>query len=321
MPKRRLGIALLMPSPVDVEVDALRRALGDKTLERIPPHLTLVPPVNVREDRMDDALRVLRAAAAQVRPFELRLGPPRTFLPVNPVLYLEVSRDLGPLRTLRDAVFVEPLERKLTWPWVPHVTIADEAAPDRIEAALTALHDFRAVAVFDRVHLLEEGPGRRWEPIADAPFAGPVVVGRGPLELDLAVGERLDPDAAAFSGREWRVYDDATYGDDWAPKVPFAVSARRMGDVVGIAVGWTVGSYGYLSTLLVAAAHRGEGIGGHLLRAVEDIARSRGCDRLDLRTPTDERAAPFYRERGYVDVTVLPNERWGRDFVQLRRTL
>ena len=66
MTKARLGVALLLPAGVSAEVDGLRRALGDGALGRIPAHLTLVPPVNVREDRLGHALAVLRSAAAAV---------------------------------------------------------------------------------------------------------------------------------------------------------------------------------------------------------------------------------------------------------------
>jgi 2'-5' RNA ligase len=170
VPKRRFGVALLVPAPLDHEVDGLRRALGDPALGRIPAHLTLVPPVNVRDDRVDDALAVLREASAAVEPFEAELGPAASFLPDNPVVYLDVGGDVGALNLLRDAVFVEPLARPLTWPFVPHVTIADDAAPERIEAALIALSDYRVRITFDAVHLLEEQPGRLWEPIAEEPL-------------------------------------------------------------------------------------------------------------------------------------------------------
>src|SRR3954469_23553721 len=187
MPKRRLGVALLLPPPLDREVDTLRRACDDGALGRIPSHLTLVPPVNVREDAMGDAFRVLRESAASVSPFTLQLGPPVTFLPDNPTLYLKVSGPgLDALRKLRDGVFTPPLERPLTWPFVPHVTIADEMAPDRIAAAVEALAGYRATVTFERVHLLEEtrtAKGRIWKPIADASFAVPAVVGRGGIEL------------------------------------------------------------------------------------------------------------------------------------------
>jgi 2'-5' RNA ligase len=72
----------------------------------------------------------------------VRLGPPTTFLPVNPVVFLEVAgAGADEVRRVRDAVFVDPLERHLTWDFVPHVTLADEAVPERIAAALAALRD------------------------------------------------------------------------------------------------------------------------------------------------------------------------------------
>ncbi len=64
MARVRLGVALLVPPPFDTEIDGLRRALGDGALGRIPAHLTLVPPVNVREERLGEALAALRRAAA-----------------------------------------------------------------------------------------------------------------------------------------------------------------------------------------------------------------------------------------------------------------
>src|SRR5438309_8595120 len=91
MPKVRLGVVLLIPPPLDREIDTLRRAVGDGTYGRVPAHVTLVPPVNVNAERLPDALRVLRRAAAGFRPFSVHFGPPATFLPANPVLYLPLA--------------------------------------------------------------------------------------------------------------------------------------------------------------------------------------------------------------------------------------
>src|SRR5579859_4867068 len=124
--RRRLGVAVLLDPPVSDEVDGLRRAVGDPSLGRIPPHVTLVPPVNVRRaDLLAAVDRLRRAAAATPGEIHLTLGAVTSFLPDNPVLYLAVGGDLGALRGLRDAVFAPPLERSLSWPWVPHVTLAD----------------------------------------------------------------------------------------------------------------------------------------------------------------------------------------------------
>ena len=268
MPKARLGVALLVPPPYDRSVDALRLAVGDPALTRIPPHLTLVPPVNVREDRLDDGLRVLRDAASATTPFELVLGPPTTFLPVNPVLYLDVSGDVEALLALRDRVFTEPLRRELTWPFVPHVTVADEAPPERIEAALAAMASFRVHVAFDRVHLLQEGPGRVWAPIADAPFAEPAVIGRGGLPLELTVTDALDREGVSLKQRR-----------------PFAVTARRDGVVVGIAYGSTGDGVTRVEELVVDEPHRRQGIARHLAAAVRSLAAERGAEQIEWPQP------------------------------------
>jgi 2'-5' RNA ligase len=309
VPRLRLGVALLVPPPVGTEVDGLRRACGDGALGRIPPHCTLVPPVNVREDRLSDALSHLRDAAGATRPFRVELGPAQTFLPDSPVLYLAVGGDgFDALLDLRDRVFSEPLSRPVTWPFVPHVTLAEEMEVSRIDASIRALANYRAEVTFERVHLLEEGDGRVWSPIADIAFAAPAVVGRGGLELELTVSDAVDVDGRDLGLREWGPWDER----------PLALTARRGGLVVGTAEGWTHGGIGYLARLLVAADRRGEGVGTQLLAAFESEARARECTRLVVRTFADSRAERFYRGRGWVEDARWP---WidGRVFVQLVR--
>lgn len=264
MPRVRLGVALLVPAPVDAEVDGLRRALGDGALGRIPAHLTLVPPVNVRDERLGEALAVLRAAAAATLPFTATLGPPATFLPDNPTVHLAVADAGGDVRRLRDKVFVEPLARPLTWPFVPHVTLADEADPDRIPAALAALADYVLDVTFSRLHLLREGPGRVWTPIADAPFAAPAVIGRGGIAVELTVTELVDPEGARLLG------------------TPLVVTARVDGEVAGSVTGWWRGGEAHVGAVVVSPAHADLGIRRHLLAAFESEAAARGCDRVAL---------------------------------------
>ena len=317
VPKARLGVALLLPEPLATEVDGLRRGLGDGALGRIPPHITLVPPVNVREDRLADAFARLRDACASVAPFRLTLGPPGTFHPVNPVVYLGVDGELGALHDLRDRVFRDPLARDLTWPFVPHVTLADELDPARIPAALAALADYRVEVAFDRLHILQEGEGRTWTAVADAPLHPPSVIGRGGLPLELSFSQRLDPVVATWVEDEWRRLRRHVGPD----RLPVAVTARRADAVVGVAVGWAdpVEGEAYLRDLLVGAGDRGQGIGSHLLAAFESWAAERGCDVVRVRTEAGGGAERFYRERGWAEEALIPGYRGGRPFVQLHR--
>ena len=319
MPRHRLGVALLVPPPVAVEVDGLRRALGDGALGRIPPHLTLVPPVNVAVDRLDEALSVLRRAAGATDPLRLRLGPAVTFMPVTPVVYLAVGGDdLGRLRGLRDQVFLPPLERTLTHPFVPHVTLADEMAPARIPAAVAALADYTVDVTVDRLHLLREEPGRVWRPVADVALARPAVIGRGGLPVEITTSERPPPDAdhilatatatatassgsaaaTAGSGDPAGPFDSAG-GPDGASGA-FTVTARRHGEVVGLAQGWLGAPHVRLSCLLVADGARRQGIGRHLLTAVEGLAAGGGAVLVDAVAPDDPACRGLLAGAGWV---------------------
>ena len=269
------------------EVQGLRRALGDGSLARIAAHLTLVPPVNVRANGLDEALAVVRTAAfGQSGPIELDLGPAGTFLPVNPVVFLEVSGPgLAPLAQLHRAVRVGPLLRGERWPWKPHVTLCDDAPVERAAAAVAALSEYRRAVLFDRVVLLEETE-RRWVPVADACLGPPAVAGRGGLELEITEGRLLGPDAKAMLQRQ----DEAPGALGALPAIGPAAGAqsdgpaqlvltgRREAAVVGVALAWAEpGPGGPVHVLVVVdAATRRQGVGRALLLALEAGLRRHG---------------------------------------------
>ncbi|MGH9185045.1 MAG: 2'-5' RNA ligase family protein, partial [Acidimicrobiales bacterium] len=191
------------------------------------------------------------------------LGPVATFHPDTPVVYLAVGSDVDALRNLRDRVFTPPLARPLTWPFVPHVTLADEMVSDRIEAVVAALADYRARVVVDRVVLLREGAGREWTAVADAGFHRPVVVARGGLPVELWVSTIGDPEVDELLGV---IPEPPPAGAD-----PFAVAARRDGVLLGGARGWRRGGEVRLERLAVAAEAGLEDIERHLRRVALDL--------------------------------------------------
>jgi 2'-5' RNA ligase/GNAT superfamily N-acetyltransferase len=290
LPRVRLGVVLLVPEPVAAEIDGLRRGLGDGTLGRIPAHLTLVPPVNVALDRVDEAGDVLRTAAAGCpAPLELTLGPAVTFWPVTPVIYLEVGGALSELHALRDRVFRDPLARPLTYDFVPHVTLADEVpVPERIDAAVRALADYARTVPFENLHLLREGPGRVWEPIAEVPLAPPRVVGRGGLPLELTVSSQPDLTVSA------RLRGPATV----------AVTARRQGRAVGVASALLTARAGagpdaaWLLGVDVAVPARRTGVGARLVGELAAALRERGVEVLLVPAPGPS-AAGFLERMGF----------------------
>lgn len=174
MTRHRLGIVLLVPDPWLAEIDGIRRALGDEALHRVPPHITLVPPINVREEDLPAAFDVLHEAAGRCPVLELIVGPVASFVPVNPVSYLAVSgapAAMSHLVGLRDALLTGPLERPEDWPFVPHVTVATGLPEERLAAGVLALSQFVVQVAFERVHVLAEEPDHVWKPVTDAPLA------------------------------------------------------------------------------------------------------------------------------------------------------
>jgi len=113
----------------------------------------------------------------------------------------------------------------------------------------------------------------------------------------------------------------STYGDesssnedawrDWAAGRwrggTAVVFVGRAGD--GTPVGTATGAefeaepaVAHVYAMWVAPDARGEGVGGALLDAVSDWARTRGCDRLVLSvTESNDTARVFYARRGFVD--------------------
>jgi 2'-5' RNA ligase len=318
VPRARVGVVLPMPADAAAEIDGLRRALGHGTLGLVGPHLTLVSPLNVRVAELDTAADTVRDVAARTPPFRLLLGPPTTFWPATPVVYLAVDGELEVLERLHAAVRQGVLARPPTRPFVPHVTLADAADPDLIAGALAALASYRLAVTVTSVQLLEEQADRSWRPRADIALSGRRVVGRGGLELVMDVGASLDPGAAGWLAAQPGWARDA---DSVLPTgQPVAVAARREGSVVGAAVATTDVEL-WLDGVAVDPAARRQGVGRQLLRAVEAIAVERSCRRAWFVCPAEGPAAPWLRAQGWRDDLELPVWRRGRPFIRMRRDL
>jgi 2'-5' RNA ligase len=276
VPRLRLAVALLVPEPARREIDGLRRALGDPQLGVVAPHVTLVPPINVAAADLDEALTLVRAGAACLSDgLVLELGPVATFAPDNPVLYLAV-RPVEALSEARTALRRGVFDRADAYPFVPHVTLDIEAAPERLEAGLIALASYSTTTAAGPVTLLQEQRddqrGRHWVPIADAVCGAPLVVGRGGLELELTSGTLVDPAAAVlWAGAE------APAGGEWGDLV---ITARRERRPVGLATGRRRRKVLALTGLVVDPAERGLGVGRALVARCASEAAAAGAERM-----------------------------------------
>ncbi|MEJ7584548.1 MAG: GNAT family N-acetyltransferase [Acidimicrobiales bacterium] len=283
-------------------------ACGDPALGTIAPHITLVPPVNVRGDDLGVALRVLRAAATGPDgPMTLTIGPAATFGAESPTLFLDVSLDRPGLERLRHAVLVPPLARFLDHAFRPHVTLATELADDRRDAAVSVLRDYRTVVEIGRLTLLEQrraATGRRtWVTLADAALGSPTRVVRGGLSLDVTDSAVADPEVADFLAA-------AGGGAPARPGPHRYLAARTDGRTVGVlALVRLDRREPMIAALTVAEAYRCAGVGRLLVERAVTLAGDGGATRLaaDPRIPEDWLAALGWPER---DEPRQPPTRW-----------
>jgi 2'-5' RNA ligase len=270
-----VGVAVVVDGDLGRELTALRRSLGDPGLDAAPPHLTIAPPVRLAPAGLPAALALVRAAAREVDGFGVTLGPVASFSPVTPTVHLAVDGGDAGLARLRELVVQGPWLRRMP-PFVPHVTLRAETPLHLIRAATLALAGYRASFTVDRLSVLSEqrdGDGvRRWRPLADVELGGVRLVGRGGLELELAGGTVLDPEARAVLAPASAADGEAGHGpEDGLGQPGVVVTARREGEVVGAA--WQAGDDD--PQVLVAASARRQGIGTHLSRELDWHRRRR----------------------------------------------
>ena len=264
MPRRRLGVVLLLPEPVRTHVEGIRLGLGADV--QIPPHITLVGPVMVDDDAVDDAIETVRAAClTQATPLSITIGPSRTFLPINPVVYLAVSGDVDAIATLHDTCRQGPLELADEYDFTPHVTLIDGGSDEFVNAGATATSAFSATMFVRGAAILEFGDDKIWRPIADAPFG------------DAPITRTLGADIVTFAVHALQTVASSHIGRYRA----LVVEAFVDGKVVGVARG-RVGTNGiaWLDELVIVAESRGSGIGAVLARAFVEASRERSATEL-----------------------------------------
>lgn len=288
MARRRFLVALVPPDALSDQLRGLRVLTGGPARERIAPHVTLVPPFNADAGSYPEIRSALRDAATATEPFDLTLGPGASFAPQNATLHLAVrgsAAAMEALVSLRERIRVGPLARPDRHGFVPHLTLRRHA-PEAMTAAAAEVLCGRLDWAVDGLQLLEQVPDGAttgWQAIAEEPFGGPVVVGRGGIELHLRTVRVVEPLLEpAPPGRapvaEPSVAGDAPFPPDGSVHGRLVVVAERPGEpgvVVGRAVGLVGPTIARLCALEVVEAARGEGIARQVLaRWCTDAARA-----------------------------------------------
>jgi 2'-5' RNA ligase len=161
---RTIGVAIPIPEPWSKQLQGFREAIDDPMAGHIPPHITLVPPVDLASSISDDVLRHLEAAAASSAPFEVHLRGTGTFRPLSPVVFVALVEGISGCEQLESVIRSGVLGVDLTYPYHPHVTVAYEVADDLLDQAFDELADFEARFTVDSFTLYAHDEKAGWVP-------------------------------------------------------------------------------------------------------------------------------------------------------------
>ena len=157
-----IGVAIEIPEPWGTQIQDYRESIGDPMAELIPPHITLVPPVDIAPELMRDIAFHLENAAAMLRPFKVHLHGTATFRPVSPVVFIALTEGISACERLERAVRQGPLGVDLTFPYHPHVTVAHELPEDILDRATADLGGFDATFVVEHFTLYIHDEAKEW---------------------------------------------------------------------------------------------------------------------------------------------------------------
>jgi 2'-5' RNA ligase len=171
-PVLTLGVAIPVPAPWAEELVDWRRRVGDPAAARVPPHVTLLPPIQVPAAAMPEIEAHLAATATAFPPFEMHLSGTGTFAPVSDVVFVAVARGIGNCELIANDVRSGPLTRSLSFPYHPHVTVAHDVPADMLELAYSGLAELSAefrVTSFTEYERTADGV---WTVARDYPLTG-----------------------------------------------------------------------------------------------------------------------------------------------------
>jgi 2'-5' RNA ligase len=168
-----VGIALAIPQPHAAVLGGWRRRIGDPEADRVPPHVTLLPPTDIDPDQLELLEKHLAEAARTVLPFTMRLSGTGTFRPVSQVVFVQVSTGIAECELLERAVRRAPIAREVEFPYHPHVTVGHDVSDERLDEAYEGLRNFVAQFAVDRFTLYSQDEGGSWHAYREYVLTGP----------------------------------------------------------------------------------------------------------------------------------------------------
>jgi 2'-5' RNA ligase len=169
----RIGVAVDIPAPWGPHLTRCRIAAGDPLGAAVPAHLTLLGPTEVDPGELPAIAGHLGDVAEGHPEFELLLRGTGTFRPITEVVFVTVAAGISECEQLASAITGLPLlDRPRTFPYHPHVTVAQEVTGPALDQVFADLADFQAQFVVGGFTLFThtgdvKSPDSRWHPEKD----------------------------------------------------------------------------------------------------------------------------------------------------------
>jgi 2'-5' RNA ligase len=167
-----IGVAIAVPDPWGTQLQDYRTALGDKSAEHIPTHITLMPPFGTDRGEVPRIEEHLAEAASAKPSFRIHLRGTGTFRPVSPVVFVSLAEGISACEQLAYSVRRGPLDVALQYPYHPHVTVAHHLEDEWLDQAFDELAAFECSFTADRFSLYVHDADTGWVPTRDFTLAG-----------------------------------------------------------------------------------------------------------------------------------------------------
>jgi 2'-5' RNA ligase len=168
-----IGVSVGIPQPHAAVLAGWRKRIGDPEADKVPPHVTLLPPTSFDADQIDIVEKHLAQAAATVLPFAMRLSGTGTFRPVSQVVFVQVSAGIAECELLERAVRREPIVRDVEFPYHPHVTVGHDIDDSALDEAFDGLRDYVAQFAVDRFTMYSQDDEGAWHARREFVLTGP----------------------------------------------------------------------------------------------------------------------------------------------------
>jgi len=176
-PQALYALVLYLPDPLGAFLDDLR-------LEMAPgcnphAHVSVLPP-RALEEAPETAIAQSQRTVARFDAFDIVLGGIEKF-DATDVIYIAIEKGAQQLHQMHGALNQDALAFPEVFAYYPHVTLAQEIAPEKVEPlvdlAVRRWRDFRGPRSFraERTVFVRNTGGNIWIDLADAPLrAAPV---------------------------------------------------------------------------------------------------------------------------------------------------